>query len=129
MGTEYRGFEKLLTNGIPIEQKERLLNMQDTIHIQGYKAKIISRNYQNGQVTFEFDHAVPPGYTVVNIMTFEQLEKVRDPDLIAGYWGGMDFGGDINSPLRCTCGNDSLAAGNKGKHSTWCDKYSKWSDQ
>jgi hypothetical protein len=100
--------------------------MSDTIHIQGYKARILSRNYQTGEVTFEFDNAVPPGYTVVNIMSIHEFDKIHTPDLIAGYWGGIDFAGDINAAKKCDCGS-SKTPGLERHHSTWCSAYDKWS--
>lgn len=100
--------------------------MSDVIHIQGYRAKVISRNYQTGEVSFEFDDAVPQGYTVFNTMTFEEFNKIHTPDLSSGYWGNLEV--NTGPKIKCTCGNNSVAPNNQGKHSTWCDLYNKWSE-
>lgn len=70
---------------------------------KGKSCKLISKDYQSGRAIIEA-HDVTGPYTLD--VAIVELDN-ENPKI-------------GNS---CTCGHDSLAPGNQGKHSNWCDKY------
>lgn len=72
----------------------------------GKRVRLISKNYQDGTATIE-DRDITGPFTLTVKLADCQLESPNDGN-------------------KCSCGHDSLAPGNQGKHSNWCDKFFKY---